>query len=419
MDTLPNVLSLLKIPHAESSSFFAGLNGTSNSEMSTLITNWISEKILERYSDIKDNVDVVKFAMISTSLKNIPDMMRRINLYNVISSYDYWNITTADLGCMINGIIQQNARYDVTKFLWSIVAQLDIPFCHRRAAAVFLLQYEDTKELAVETLKGIVNSNASMVEKFYAVSALKLLYTHTDIQAEYAECCRMSGSNDLNFLRWYEEKCVLTHGSRNEISEEDAQDLKELGETALVTDHVSFEIKTIYRGTLESVSGGSTVFQQGFMTISCPDSQPVCLNQCSFYESTYNGRAYMVKQIENVGEGHGFSSVRYSASDYACMIGILCGNDKEMLPFYDRSTSKRIITKVGSYLLLKNVDGAAIIVFALIGDAEIPVDVRIAIAACLRNMENTTYAKNAHMILKEHFFMMTKTQKQKVDSIIS
>lgn len=430
MDTLPNILTLLKISHGESSSFFASLIGASNSEMSTLIINWISEKILERYSEFKDDVDVVKFAMISTSLKNIPDMLRRINLYNVISTYDYWNISAVELIDMITGIIEQNSHehpvqrtetdamgtYGMAKFLWSIVVQLDIPFCHRRIAAVFLFQYDNTKNLSIKTLKGIINSTANMLEKFYTLSALKFLYTHTNIHVMYGY--HIMSNDDLNFLSWYEEQCFSLRGVENEISDEDAHTLKDLGETALVTDHGPFEVKTIYRGTPETTPGGSTSFQKGFSAMSLPDSPPVYLNQCSFYESTYNGKAYMIKQIENVGEGRNFSSVRYSASDYACMLGILCGNDKEILPFYNRSTSTRLIARVGSHLLLKNVDGADIIVFDLIGDMEISIDVRIAIAAGLRNMENTNYARTAHMILKEHFYMMTNTQKQKVNSII-
>lgn len=416
MDVIKNILTLLKIPGDESTTFLLGMVGLSNDEMSLRIITYFSEKILEQYETVKDEVDVVKFSEFSPSLKENPEVMKRIQIYRAISSYDFWRMSSLDLISTLTTMSEQISRYQLTKFIWSVVVGLDIPPCHRRLAATFLFSFDETKVFTMDALKSIITSDANIVEKYYALSALKFLLSNSCIETKFSRVDLIS--NDYSLLQKHDEHFLQISGQPRPIELQDLDMLRELGNIALTVDRESFEIKTIYRQTREATAGGFTRVQTGFGSTSYSGDSEFDLNQFSYYVSMYKGREYMVKMVENVGDGAQFRSKRYSDSDYACMIGLLCGNGVEILPFYDMFTNTRLISIVGSYLLSKNIDGADITILNLVQNTDISSDVRIAIAHSLKNLENKSYVRTAYRILKDHFFMMTKSQKQKVESLI-
>lgn len=310
---------------------------------------YIKNKIIENYSEMNENIIILKYI----ESKNIvhSDSRTRIYLLNVILTYDYYNNLPHDFFKIIN----REEVISYHKFIYIIISKIQIPYNHRKFAALILSQFD--KKKSINILKEIIYSTANVFDKFLSLTSLKFIMSNENIIiGDKSEIVRRLNNE---FSAFSFDNIVFAYGKNNSS---DLSEIKNLGKIILNS--------------------------------HCRDL---------WYEntsklSTYNSKKYILDKD---------CKKKYKINEYFCMVAGESENLEELVPYIDESLSNQVLVSVINYFNSKNFIEANVKICDLINKKYLKT--KIEILKLLQSKEIKKIV--SENILENEIFFLSKSQK--------
>uniref|UniRef100_A0A6C0ADM5 Uncharacterized protein n=1 Tax=viral metagenome TaxID=1070528 RepID=A0A6C0ADM5_9ZZZZ len=184
---------------------------------------YIKNKIIENYSEMNEDIIILKYL----ESKNIvySDSQTRIYLLNVILTYDYYN----NLPHEFFKIINREEVISYHKFIYSIISKIQIPYNHRKFAALILSQFD--KEKSINILKEIIYTDANIFDKFLSLSLLKFIISNNNLII--GDKSQLVSRLNNRFSAFSFDYLIIIYGKSFHLPENDLLELKNLGKIIL------------------------------------------------------------------------------------------------------------------------------------------------------------------------------------------
>lgn len=410
MDIISNVINYLKLSTHEIEEIQTKTNAMSLSESNKEIINILLSKIEKDYEDVNENVAIIFFIK-KFAIQRIFDSQTRISIYDFLLSLDYGMFTPVDIASKIEAICEERPKY--RKYCYSILLQLSIPHCFIRMACVALLNFQEKQEDIIEKLTECIKSDCNVIDKFYCLSLLNIIYSSIEIEVTFDpfNYCQ----NDISLLDTYIEDGFCLLADRCDIEDNEKAILNELGKTIL-SGNMKPYFRTVVHKEKEKVD---LTRKKQNDDIFGDISSVVDIDYNSYYVSEYNGIDFRFKYTEIINNDVTIRCRRLTSDDYLCMIALISFNYDDCLKYYSKNTNKLLLTKVASVML--NIQNPVFpdILISFIADVNnFDVKTRIRLAYCFKNPDNMDYLTQCHTILKSSFYSMENSEKEKVNNLI-
>lgn len=367
MNVNENLIKLLNVPQKEISEILLSSVGLSSEQSNMMFNNWILEKILLNYENIKDNITIISFLSVNGSLSRFSDIYTRITVFKEIMNIDFYNIKGVELMVMFS-----DKQTYIKELYYIFIAQLDLPPPIRRIACLNLLHDSRYFDLIESSVESVINSNSNIIDKYYFLTMLVFMYKYTNITIMFKKY--LFQINDENNLNKHYEQCILITGDLRNENIINHKKLKELSKIA--------------------INGNSRYYIKEIDTIY----------------SYHNSKKYHVKFIEKDYGMLLFKAIEYTEIDYYCMIGVLCDNAEIIESFFSANISHKIVIKTGIFLMKSGIISAIDTILYFVSNTSYDMEIRIMIAKSLLSLDDKQYFKSAHDILQTNIQMMDEEE---------
>lgn len=412
MDFLTKVIKDVDITEDEKVNLQNSTFGLTIDESNSRIIGFLSRKISDNFDKVKYHINVSKFVDV-INMEMTQEMLKYITMYRAISKYDFSSIAL-DVVSRVEKLC--NGRQNYREYCYMIIAQMNVSISIRRAACVALSAFKHRLQFCKETLISCIQGSdestksGTIIDKFYCLSFLRFLYKYEVERILYDQTFWCT--NDIRLLTAYDEHGFMIYGKPlTEISEDELQNLKELGMHILSSEHTPYSIiDEPYRRSSNLIYRFIRELEEYF--VDREDQEPSMK-----YYATHDGQKFKLIMIDS---GRKMACHEFSVDDYYCMVAYVSENYDQCLKYCSKDTDSLLMTMIANKLLSEGNEDVPDMILSFIADPrKFSIDIRIALAYSFKGTKHVEHLRQAHDILVPNFYRMEKYQKEKVRNLLS